>query len=146
MHQLHALTKPPALDHPWVESLNAPLFVTTWPRHSPPEDIEAYWAAVEPWLASLSSPWGTVIDLSPLDPSTSTAEQRRVFADGARRTQQSMSRHCVGLAGVMPSALLRGIGTAVMWLVQPSLPTQFFATREQAEGWLVKLLAYAINS
>ena len=60
------------------------------------------------------------------------ASQRKYAAEWTRRTLTLQRLASLGGANVTPSAILRGLITAIHWLQPPAMPTTFFATREEA--------------
>jgi hypothetical protein len=60
------------------------------------------------------------------------ASQRKYAAEWLRTNETLVKAASVGGAWVTPSAILRGIVTAIMWIHKPPNPTEFFATRPQA--------------
>jgi hypothetical protein len=60
------------------------------------------------------------------------ADQRRYSAEWMQRTLELQKAATVGAANVAPSAVLRGIVTAVFWIRPPATPTAVVASREEA--------------
>jgi hypothetical protein len=60
------------------------------------------------------------------------ASQRRFTADWLQRTATLQRTGSVGAAHVTPSAILRGLITAVFWFQKPPTETVFVATRDEA--------------
>jgi hypothetical protein len=60
------------------------------------------------------------------------ASQRRFTADWLQLTATLQRTASVGAAHVTPSAILRGIITAVFWFQKPPTETVFVATRDEA--------------
>jgi hypothetical protein len=60
------------------------------------------------------------------------ADQRRYSADWMQRNIELHKTATVGAANVAPSAILRGMVTAVFWLRPPPTPTAVVASREEA--------------
>jgi hypothetical protein len=71
------------------------------------------------------------------------ATQRKYAAEWAARNDLLFRQASVGGANVAPSALMRGIFTAVHWFQPPPTPTVFVATREQAMAHAVHALEAA---
>lgn len=148
-----ALIRPPPIHHPWVDSSLSPMYQTLWPRQSPCSDIDDYTQALQQWMPEVSVPWASTFDLSGFDARSSTAEQRRALVEGGTPMLHLLERHCVGLGVVAPSAIARGVATAVLWLVSAPCPVQFFADRHSAMQWVYGQLkdaaeqrAYSISS
>ena len=138
-----ALPRLPPVAHPWVDSSLSPLFQTNWPQESPEEDISQYMAALQPWSEHLTSPWGTTIDMSAFNARSSTAGQRKLFVQLGIPMLPQFQLHCVGLAVIAPSALARGVVTAVLWLVDPPIPVRTFADAEAGRRWIFEELQAA---
>jgi hypothetical protein len=60
------------------------------------------------------------------------ASQRRFCGEWMQRTVELQGATSVGGANVTPSAITRGIVTAIFWFQKPLVPTLFFATRSEA--------------
>ncbi len=61
-----------------------------------------------------------------------TASQRRIAADWITKTLDLQREASLGGANVTPSAILRGIITAIQWVQRPPAPAEHFATRSEA--------------
>jgi hypothetical protein len=61
-----------------------------------------------------------------------TASQRKYTADWMARTFSLSKQSGVGAAHITPSAILRGIFTAVFWVTRSPHPSVFVATRQEA--------------
>lgn len=68
------------------------------------------------------------------------AIQRKYAVEWAKRNDLLFRARSVGGANVAPSALVRGIFTAVHWFKPPPTPTVFVATREEAMTHAVRAL------
>jgi hypothetical protein len=71
------------------------------------------------------------------------ASQRKYTAEWMKRSSALLQDACVGGAHVTPSAMLRGIITAVFWLSPPPTPQIFVATRAEAVSHGVGMLEAA---
>lgn len=60
------------------------------------------------------------------------ASQRRITGEWTRKTVNLQRAVSLGGANVTPSAIIRGIVTAILWFQQPETPVAFFATRNEA--------------
>jgi hypothetical protein len=60
------------------------------------------------------------------------ASQRKYAGDWVRDTAELQKATSVGGANITPSAILRGIITAIHWISKPPTPVAFFATRNEA--------------
>jgi hypothetical protein len=64
--------------------------------------------------------------------------QRKIVADWLSRTLLLQKVVNLGIAVVTPSAIFRGLVTAIYWIVQPPVPSVFVATRSEAFAEAVK--------
>jgi hypothetical protein len=60
------------------------------------------------------------------------ASQRKMSGEWVKATIELQKATSVGGANVTPSAILRGIITAIHWFQKPPTPVEFFATRNEA--------------
>ncbi len=127
---------PPALDHEWVDSSRSPLFVTRWPSETTVGAIDGYFDAVDAWVMRIHSPWCTVLDFSALQFGASSPATRKRFADRARPLQPLLQEHCVAIALLAPTPMVRGVVTAVMWFVPAPVPVEVFVSEDEAHAWL----------
>ena len=65
-----------------------------------------------------------------------TATQRKFAAERISELRHDWSTYCMGMAFVSPSALVRGVMTAINWASPPPFPQRMFASVDQAEDWL----------
>jgi hypothetical protein len=112
------LPRPPAVDHPWCDSSEAPLYWTRWPAVTTVGEIDAYMGAIEDWAGKVETPWASVLDFDAFDAGQSSAAKRQAFVRGAQRARASIARHCVGLGLVVSSPLARGAILAVQWFIE----------------------------
>jgi hypothetical protein len=68
------------------------------------------------------------------------ASQRQYSGQFNRRITFLSAATVVGMATVTPSALLRGVMTAVLWMQQPPKPVIYVATRHEAMLEGIKML------
>lgn len=68
-----------------------------------------------------------------------TAKQRRFASEKIRARRDEWARYCTGAAFVTPSALVRGVMTAINWASPPPFEQRVFATVEEGEAWLQTL-------
>jgi hypothetical protein len=61
-----------------------------------------------------------------------TASQRKITGEWIKRTIQLQREVSLGGANVTPSAIIRGIITAIHWFHKPETPVVFVATRDEA--------------
>lgn len=128
----------PIVAHPWVDSSRAPLYALTFPGTTTDDVMHAFTAAREAWATQCKSPVAWVVDLSAIR--EATANQRRLFAEHLARFEPHDIAYNCGSALIVPSAVLRGIVTAVFWIKPPKFPNQLFEKREDALVWATKQL------
>jgi hypothetical protein len=71
------------------------------------------------------------------------ASQRKYAGEWAKRNSDLVVASSVGGATVTPSAILRGLVTAVHWFHRPPTPNAFLATRTDGQRYVIDLLAQA---
>lgn len=121
------------VDHPWVDSSRAPIYIVSCPVSTTDEELIAFCNARESWAERATYPVAWVVDLSAVR--TMTARQRQLFAAHLERFERHDIAHNRGSALVVPNPLLRGVVTAVFWLKTPRFPNQPFANRLEAMRW-----------
>lgn len=67
-----------------------------------------------------------------------SAAQRKRFADHLARHSGTISTWTAGVAIATPSALIRGMITAVNWITGTPCPQKQFATATEARAWLAE--------
>jgi hypothetical protein len=125
--------------HPWFDHSRAPLLVQRYPRDTSDEELSAFTAAVEAFMADHQEPFAWVVDASALV--HATARQRQLMSEFEKRTAEHDRRFCLGTALVVDSPIARGIITAVYWLTPPVYPYRTFAKWDDAEKWARERLA-----
>jgi hypothetical protein len=71
------------------------------------------------------------------------ASQRKLYGEWLQRSADLQKETSVGGANVTPSALARGIVTAIYWFQKPLVPTMFFTTRGEAKQQAIRWLEEA---
>jgi hypothetical protein len=71
------------------------------------------------------------------------ASQRKFAGEWAKRNDALIVTASVGGATVTPSAILRGLVTAVHWFHRPPTPNAFLATRAEGQRFVIDLLEKA---
>jgi len=84
----------------------------------------------------------TITDLTPIV-EIPPASQRKLTGEWMKRTAHLTVASVVANAHVTPSALLRGLITAVFWLHPPTTPAVFVATRAEAIAHGLQMLEAA---
>lgn len=123
------------LSHPWVDTSRSPLIIVKYPALSTEPEINGFFDVMALWLRDVKTPWGLALDFTDYQAKTSTAGKRNAFAAGSKRLAGDL-QHCLGIAAIAPSAIMRGIVTAVLWVFRPPIPHDVFANREAAMTWL----------
>jgi len=67
-----------------------------------------------------------------------SAAQRKRFAEHLQRHHGTIAMWTAGVAIATPSAIIRGMITAVNWIVGTPCPQRQFATAEEARAWLAE--------
>ena len=131
------------IDHPWIDSSRAPLYVWTLQDDPTSHVVDACLRARERWAEATGEPVAWVVDLTRL--SSVPALQRKLFAAHLQRFRKFDERWTAASAIVASSPWLRGLVTAVFWVSPPGFPNRVFAdvrgAREWAEVELAKRLA-----
>lgn len=73
-----------------------------------------------------------LVDASRL--TSSSAAQRRMYADWMRESEAPSKLYCLGMAVVMSSPIIRGAMQAVLWLFSPPVPIEVFARSDEARA------------
>jgi hypothetical protein len=121
------------IEHAWIDSSRAPLYMMTFPVVTLDEDLRACCDARERWAKIAKYPVSWVVDLSAI--TNTTAKQRRIFSEHLARFEPHDRAYNRGSALIVPNAFLRGVVTAVFWLKPPTFPNECFATKEEALRW-----------
>jgi hypothetical protein len=69
------------------------------------------------------------------------SRQRARMSEHTNLHRELLARWMVAAAIVSPSAMVRGIVTAVNWLSPPPFPQRQFAMRSEAEAWVQGMLS-----
>jgi len=122
-----------SLEHPWLEQIEATLFLQRFPKAATDQELASMLAAVEQLIFSMNEPYAWVVDLGGV--LSVSASQRKLFADHENRTKEHDRAYNAGSALYAHSTFMSGIITAVFWLSRPVYPTKVFATIREAERW-----------
>ena len=74
---------------------------------------------------------------------TISPQQRRLQADWNTREADAVRSTTVAMAFVVPTALIKGMLTAIFWLKPPNTEHAVFDTRAEALAWLAERLRAA---
>lgn len=122
------------IDHDWVDSSEAPLYVWRIPQEPDTEQLKDSLTAIQRWIVTLSGPYAWINDPRALRIQT-VATQRQLIADHLRFVEPYSRRFCAGMATVAANAIVRGAGTAISWLYRYPFPTCFTTSFAQAHSW-----------
>jgi hypothetical protein len=64
------------------------------------------------------------------------AAQRRTIADWMKANEEMLAKRNMGVAVVSTSTLVRGVFTAITWMVELPYEVKFVETHGEAERWL----------
>lgn len=121
------------IDHAWIDSSRAPLYVWSFPRHFDDAELGACVDAHREWRAEVDYPVAWVIDLTHAR-HASTA-QRRMLADHVEASEPHDLRWNRGTAFVIPNAIVRATVMAVLWMRHPLFETHLVSTLEDGLSW-----------
>jgi hypothetical protein len=114
---------------------------STWPVSviTPPANVmsDADYRAYLDWsrryIVCVGRPYAMVLDTRNVAPVPAT--QRKILADHMASTREYSARYCAGVAMIYDSIVMRGVMTAIFWLVSPAYPTAVFASLDQGKDW-----------
>lgn len=131
-----------------VSFVRKPLIVVRFVGATTDGEFREYLALLERNLEdSLGRGTTTAVAIDASDqPNAISAAQRRIQADWIRAHYQSLATACVGTAFVAPTAILRGIITAVFWMQRLPYPYAVVGTLSEAEAWCAGQLAASPRS
>lgn len=121
------------IDHPWIDSRRAPLYVWTLQDDPTSHIVDACLRARERWANATREPVAWVVDLTRL--SSVTPLQRKLFSAHLDRFRKFDEQWTAASAIVASSPWLRGLVTAVFWLSPPRFPNKVFADVNDARAW-----------
>jgi hypothetical protein len=126
----------------YFDSTRFPYVVATPPVRHTSASVRAYYLEWDELAAR--GRHVLLVDLRRIDPASAGATVRRQVAEEMRARRDAMRRSLAAEARVVPGALLRGILTAVDWLVGDAVqhPVRYCETTEEAEGFLRTQIAY----
>ena len=126
-----------------VSFVRKPLIVVRFTGAPTDAEFRDYLAVLERNLEdSIARGVTTAVAIDASDqPNAISAAQRRTQADWIRSHYQSLTIGCAGTAFVAPTAILRGIITAVFWMQRLPYPYAVVSTLSEAEAWCAGQLA-----
>jgi len=129
-----------AIHHPWVDDRGAPIYVWRIPPGPSTQDLSEALAAIRLWVPTLDGPYGWINDTRELS-ATVVASQRKLLTDHLSLVEPFAQRWCAGMATVVTNQAVRGVGTAIEWMVPHKWPTGYFTTIREAWPWVHGQLA-----
>lgn len=124
-----------------IDDERRPILLVRFEGSSTDAEFEAYLAAMLRLGIDRKEKTVTIFD-SRVD-TTSTAKQRKMQADWLATHREALKRYSLGSAFVIPSTLLRGALTAILWLQPLHAPYVVVSTLEEAETWVAARLREA---
>lgn len=132
---------PGPIDHPWMDSSESPLYYFAFPPAAELAEVEAFAKAREDWSRGVQGQVAFVCDLSKVDYSAVTPLHRKTFTDHMKRFKAFEVEHTAAVGFVARGKMLRGLVTAVFWLVPAVFPHKTFEKAEDARAWARGILA-----
>ena len=119
--------------HPWIEILEPSLYLQSFPARIVDEELAGFLVALDGFIRAQRRAFAWVVQADATV--SSSAGQRRMFAEAELRLQEYDRVLCAGTSFVLSSPVMRGVVTAVYWLAPPVYPYRFFATLPEAQAW-----------
>lgn len=125
-----------------VDTMEWPIFVIDFPPHRPTDEgfrgaFEAIEDAAKQAVARKDLAF-VITDLTRMR-ETPTASQRKDTAAWMKRNHELLQAATIGGCNVTPSAILRGLITAVTWIQPTAKPSGCFATRVEGIQFGIQL-------
>jgi hypothetical protein len=113
-----------------------PLIIATPPSADLNGAVRAFYQEWDPILARGRQ--AVLVDLSAVNPLFTGATLRREVAIEIQQRRAALSRALIAEARVVHNAVVRGLLTALDWLIGDSLshPIRYFDDAEEAKAWL----------
>ena len=105
------------------------------------EAVARQYAELDRLYTSHPGPYAAVIDAS--TGGLPSPGQRKLVSDFSRRHEAHIARHCRGMAMVFSNPLMRGVMTAILWMVKKKAPQRVFTEVPEAVRWAQAQLAGA---
>jgi hypothetical protein len=115
-----------------------PIVVSRASGESSDDDMRSYLTMLELMLSRKAR---HVIIVDATQGKQLKSQHRKMLADWTQLNRQTLARYRAGLALVTPSAVLRGMITAVYWLSPPPFPYQPVSTMEEGWAWARQRIA-----
>jgi hypothetical protein len=129
-----------------IDTTDWPVVLVEFPEHRVPDgEFEAALGAIEHVMRECQArgeKCAQVTDITRVK-EISPASQRRYAGEWLKKNTHLIAATSVGGATVTPSAILRGLITAVHWIHKPATPNAFVATRDEGLRYVIGLLDQA---
>ena len=127
----------------YFDSRLFPLVIATPPRAGYEGAVRAFYEEWDPLLARGRQ--ALLVDLGSVNPLLAGAMVRREVAAEIQKRRDVLGRVMIAEARVVSSAAVRGVLTALDWLVSETVlhPVRYFEDRVEAEEWLRSTLLRA---
>lgn len=132
------------MGHPKILEEDWPVVVVEWPERADAEGIKLHFEEMVEMLGRRTGAYAVIVDASKargLD-----ADLRARTARGIEKLTEVSKGRIKAIAYVVPSALMRGIITAIHWLVRAPAPTATFSVRGDGLRWARERLEAASRS
>lgn len=114
------------------------LYLQAIPARVSDADLAAFLAELQRASPTLDRPHAWIADFAGIE--STTATQRRMFAEHQVAVEAVDRAHNAGAAIVIPNAMVRGVVTAVYWIKPPVYPYQFVQRLDEALVWVTDSL------
>jgi len=119
--------------HPWLSDIAPSLYGQVIPPSFTDADLITFLGALEALVGAQRGPFAWVVMADSM--LSTSARQRKLFAEAEARMQAQDRLHCAGTAIVLTSPIVRGVVTAIYWLTPPVYPYALCATEAEARVW-----------
>jgi hypothetical protein len=129
-----------------VDTTDSPILLMEFPEHRLQDaDFHAALESIEKLMRECRGQrdrCAQITDLTRMH-EIAPASQRKCAGEWLKRNNELVLASSVGGATVTPSAILRGLVTAVHWFHKPDTGNDFFATRAEAQRHVIQRLEQA---
>ena len=123
-----------------------PLVVVTHHGAATDEEFDAYLVKLKQNLdRAVREKMKTVLIFDATHAGNSSAKQRQKQAAWMKQHEAPSRLHSAGYAFVIPSTIIRGALTAILWLSPMPAPYVVVATLAEAQSWCLKMLSEAAD-
>lgn len=131
------------LRHAWVDTSMAPLYVMTYPNQRSLQDVVDAHLVAEDIYTRTDGPLAWIVDASHV--TSASAKERLIVAEYEKRIGPVAEVRCAGVGLIIPNAIVRGVYTAIRWVVPARYPFELVANYAQAEDWVRTRLRQATS-